>query len=183
MRASPSALSFLHNLVKDSLFILQFHRFAASREETQMKHYYIPHFVLLFILFISACQSSSTGNTIAKPEKLKVNEVVKAFKAANLPLGQLEFFNAKSDPKQLLGKPNQYTEKAIWQTTEKMVHTVETFAAEADLQARKTSVEAAAKAGEQPAEYVYAHKNILLRLHHEMVPETAAKFEQALKSL
>ena len=148
-----------------------------------MKHYYIPHFILLFILFISGCQSGSTGNVAVKPEKLKANEVVKAFKAANLPLGQLEFFTAKSDPKQLLGKPNQYTEKATWQTTEKMVHAVETFNNEADLQARKTAVEAAAQSGSQPAEYVYAHKNILLRIHHEMIPETAAKFEYALKEL
>lgn len=150
-----------------------------------MKHYFTAHFILLFILFASGCQtgSSGNGNAVFKPEKLKVNEVIKAFKAANLPLGQLEFFTAKSDPKQLLGKPNQYTEKARWQTTEKMVHTVEGFANEADLQARKTAVEAAAKSGAQPAEYVYAHKNILLRIHYEMVPETAAKFEQALKSL
>lgn len=149
-----------------------------------MKYYFIPHFILLFILFVSGCQSGSSGNGNAvKPEKLKVDQVVKAFKAANLPLGQLEYFVAASDPQKLLGKPNQYTEKASWQTTEKMVHTVEAFANENDLQARKTSVEAAAQSGAQPAEYVYAHKNILLRIHHEMLPETAAKFEQALKSL
>lgn len=148
-----------------------------------MKHYYIPHFVLLFILLISGCQSGSTGNAVVKPEKLKLNEVIKAFKAANLPLGQLEFFTAKSDPKQLLGKPNQYTEKAIWQTTEKMVHSVEGFADEADVQTRKTAVETAAQSGAQPAEYIYAHKNILLRIHHEMIPETAARFEQTLKEL
>lgn len=141
-----------------------------------MKHYFIPHFVLLFALLASGCQPG-------KPEKLKVDQVVKAFKAANLPLGQLEFFTAASDPNKLLGKPNQYIEKATWQTTEKIVHAVEGFASQADVKARKTSVEAAAQTGAQPAEYVYAHKNILLRLHHEMIAETAAKFEQALKSL
>lgn len=148
-----------------------------------MKNYFIPHFVLFLIFVVSACQTGSTGNVAVKPEKLKVDQVVKAFKAANLPLGQLAFFTAASDPQKLLGKPNQYVEKATWQTTEKMVHAVEGFAAEADLQARKAAVEAAARSGAQPAEYVYAHKNILLRIHHEMIPETAGKFEQALKSL
>ncbi|HEX8637617.1 MAG TPA: hypothetical protein VF692_06120 [Pyrinomonadaceae bacterium] len=148
-----------------------------------MKHYYIPHFILLFILLISGCQSGSTGSVADKPEKLKLNEVIKAFKEANLPLGQLEFYTAKSDPLKLLGKPNQYTEKATWQTTEKMVHGVEAFADEADLQARKTSIEAAAQSGAQPAEYLYVHKNILLRIHHEMIPRTARKFEQMLKLL
>ena len=147
-----------------------------------MKHYYIPHFVLLFILFVSGCQTGS-NKSAAKPEKLKIDQVVKAFKAASLPLGQLEFFTAVSDPQKLLGKPNQYTEKASWRTTEKIVHTVESFADENHLQARKTAIEAAAKSGSQPAAYVYAHKNILLRIHHEMIPETAAKFEPALKSL
>ena len=148
-----------------------------------MKHYYIPHFILLFISLISGCQSDSTGNVVVKQEKLKVSEVVKAFKEAKLPLRELEFFTAVSDPQKLLGKPNQYTEKASWRTTEKIVHAVEGFASENDLQARKTAIEAAAKSATSSAEYVYAHKNILLRIHHEMIPETAAKFEQALKSL
>jgi hypothetical protein len=147
-----------------------------------MKHYFIPLFILLFALLLSGCQPAANEQTV-KPQILKLNDVIKAFKKENLPLGQLEFFNAKSDPQQLLGKPNQYTEKAIWKTTEKMVHTVEAFANEADLQARKTAVEAAAQSGTQPAEYVYAHKNILLRLHHEMLPGTAERFTWELKSL
>jgi PBP1b-binding outer membrane lipoprotein LpoB len=150
-----------------------------------MKLYFIPSLILLFALLVFGCQSAAVNNqnSAAKPQILKLNDVIKSFKDASLPLGQLEFFSAKSDPKQLLGKPNQYTEKAVWQTTEKITHTVEAFAAEADLQARKTAVENDSKSGAQPAEYVYAHKNILLRLHHEMLPETAARFEQALKAL
>lgn len=148
-----------------------------------MKHYFIPLFILLFALAFSGCQSSANQQQAAKPQTLKLNDVIKAFKAENLPLGQLEFFSAKSDPQQLLGKPNQYTEKAIWKTTEKIVHTVEAFASEADLQARKTAVEAAAQSGAQPKEYVYAHKNILLRLHQEMLPGTAERFAWELKSL
>jgi hypothetical protein len=138
-----------------------------------------------FILFAFGCQScaSADKNAAVKMEKLKIDQVVKTFKAVNLPLGQLEFFTAKSDPEQLLGKPQQYAEKAIWRTTEKMVHTIEAFADEADLQARKTAVEAAAQAGTTPAEYVYVHKNILLRIHHEMLPVTAARFEYALKKM
>ena len=148
-----------------------------------MKHYFIPLFVLLFALLFSGCQSSTNEQQAAKPQTLKLNDVIKAFKAENLPLGQLEFFNAKSDPQQLLGKPNQYTEKAIWKTTEKMVHTVEAFANETDAQTRKSAIEAAAQSGAQPKEYVYAHKNILLRLHHEMLAGTAERFVWELKSL
>jgi hypothetical protein len=147
-----------------------------------MKHYFIPLFLLLFAVSFFGCQSAADEQP-AKPQTLKVNDLIKRFKAENLPLGQLEFFNAKSDPQQLLGKPNQYTEKAIWKTTEKMVHTVEAFANETDAQARKSAIEAAAQAGTEPAGFVYAHKNILLRLHHEMLPGTAERYAWELKSL
>lgn len=154
----------------------------------QMKLYFILSPVLLFALFASGCQSAAINDNqnaaaTAKKQVLKLNDVIKAFKEANLPLGNLDFLSAKSDPQQLLGKPNQYTEKAVWQTNEKIVHTIEAFAVEADLQARKTAIEAAAQPGAQPAEHVYAHKNVLLRLHGAMLPETAARYEQALKSL
>ena len=147
-----------------------------------MKNYFVPLFLLLFALSFSSCQSGAVEQPAAKAQILKINDLIKRFKAENLPLGQLEFFNAKSDPQQLLGKPNQYTEKAIWKTTEKMVHTVEAYASEADAQARKSAIEAAQTEAE-PARFVYTNKNLLLHLHHEMLPGTAERYAWELKSL
>lgn len=145
--------------------------------------------ILTVSLIASGCQSSTqtgnnnganSANTAAKPVALKVNDVVKAFQTARMPLNQLDFYNAATDPDKMLGKPNQYTEKVVWQTKETMKHAVETFANDADVQARKKVLEADKKFS---GDFIYTHKNVLLRINKEMVPETAAKFEQILKAM
>lgn len=149
------------------------------------------------ILFAAGCgndgtatlQNSEKSNAApnvsqsTKSDELKVAEVISAFRAAKMPLNQLEFFNAASDPDKKLGQPNQYSGKAVWQTTEKMHHFVEQFDDEADLQAARAELEKTNKTGTSNADFIYAHKNILVRIDHAMVPETAAKFEQILKTL
>lgn len=142
-------------------------------------------FILLFalvfsLLFVSSACRPDVKEAEAKPEVLKVDEVVKVFQKANLPLGQLEFFVEKSDPEKLLGKPNQYTGKVFWQTKKDMTHGLESFSSDEDLQARKRYFEADKKTA---GDFFYVHKNILVRIHKDMLPETAAKFEQALKSM
>lgn len=142
---------------------------------------------LTLVLISSGCQTqtnttnkSNVNQPAPKAEVLKVDDVVKTFQTANLPLNQLEFFNAGSDPDKLFGKPNQYTGKIFWQTKAGMTHGIESFANDADLQARKKVLETDKTF---TGDFFYTHKNILLRIHKEMVPETATKFEQALKSL
>jgi hypothetical protein len=139
------------------------------------------------ILFTSGCQretkttnKTNTDQSAPKSEVLNVDEVVKAFQAARLPLGQLEFFNASSDPDKLLGKPNQYTGKVFWQTKKDMTHGIESFANEADLQTRKRFFETDKRFS---GDFLYTHKNILVHIHKDLLPETAVKYEQALKSL
>jgi hypothetical protein len=142
-----------------------------------------------FVLLVSGCQTgtkdksnlnTNTNQAAPKSEVLKVDEVVKAFQAARLPLGQLEFFNANSDPDKLLGKPNQYTGKVFWQTKKDMTHGIESFANEADLQTRKKFFETDQRFS---GDFLYTHKNILVHIHKDLLPETAAKYEQTLKSL
>lgn len=147
---------------------------------------------LAALVFVSGCQppqqnmnsqtnaNANANKPAAKADVLKVNDVIKAFQAANMPLNQLEYFNAGSDPDKLLGKPNQYIEKVIWQTKAGMGHNVEVFANDADLQARKKLVETDKKTA---GDFLITHKNVLLRIHKEMVPVTVARFEQTLKAL
>ena len=149
---------------------------------------YFLFLIISALVFVAGCQTAqkpavnqtNANQAAPKAEVLKLNDVIKAFQAANMPLGQLEFFNANSDPDKLLGKPNQYTEKAIWQTKAGMGHSVEVFAGDADLQARKKFYETDKKTA---GDFLITHKNVLVRIHKEMVPETVARFEQTLKAL
>ena len=137
--------------------------------------------MLTLVLSLAGCFTPVSDLNIGGRRKLTITEVAKAFKDANLPVRQLEFFNANSDPAQLLGKPDQYTEKAVWQTTEEITHTILAFDNDADLQTAKTQLEAA-----QPPldpDYIYVHKNILLHINHQIYLRTAAKYRKTLESL
>ncbi len=127
--------------------------------------------------------SVNSNQTADKDAKLKAAAVAKAFGDARMPLNQIEFFNAATDPEKLLGTPHQYVAKAKWQTKDSMVHTIYEYDNETDAQAAKTALEKTVKSGAKNSDYLYAHKNILLRLNRELVSETAAKFETILKSL
>ncbi len=132
----------------------------------------------------NAANNTANANQSADTDaKLKAAAVAKAFGEARMPLNQLEFYNAATDPEKLLGTPHQYVSKAKWQTKDTMIHTIYEYADEADAQTAKTALDKTIKPGAKNSDYVYIHKNIVLRINHEMVPETAAKFETILKSL
>jgi hypothetical protein len=98
-------------------------------------------------------------------------------------------YTESSDPNKLLGRPNQYVTKAnfsdsrLTNTIEKDGCSIESFAKQGDLEARRKYTEAISKAGGPFAQYIYSHKNILLRLSHDITPEQAAQYEQILKTL
>lgn len=125
-----------------------------------------------------------------EPQKLTAQDVVEVFQEAGIPLDKVVFHTAETDPNKLLGRPNQYTEKANWadtrleQTGEDPIGgTVELFASDDDLQRRKSYIETISQSAPMLVEYIYAQKNALVRVSKDLTPDQAAEYEKALKSL
>jgi hypothetical protein len=152
----------------------------------------------LLILFISVgCQSPVSLNNPTSPtppvdpKGLKAEAVINAFKASGIPVRSEVIYTAETDPNKLLGRPNQYTEKASWAderlkqgaTGELSGGTVEVFDSAESLERRKRYVEEIGKSVPFLAQYVYAHKNVLLRLDHSLTPKQAGEYENILKVL
>lgn len=136
---------------------------------------------------------SSTGKTSDKTSAAKsisVNDVLQAFRAADLPLDEVVIYTEETDPNALLGRPHQYTQKASWDDRradptirKQRLMTVEVFASAEDLEQRRRYVEAITSSASVFAEYQYVHQNALLRLHHALTPKQAREYESALKTL
>lgn len=124
------------------------------------------------------------------PELLTSEAVLNAFKAANLPVDNVVVYSEETDTNKLLGRPNQYVGKINFGDTrvkpkggEKSPNSIEVFAKDEDLQSRKQYTENISKSASIFAQYIYSHKNVLLRLTHDLLPKDAAQYENVLKAL
>lgn len=123
-------------------------------------------------------------------EILASESVLSAFKEAKLPITNVEVFTEETDTNKLLGRPNQYVGKINWGDTraenikfDKNPNSIEVFASIEDLQSRKNYTESVSKSGGIFNQYIYSHKNVLVRLTHHLFPKDAAQYETILKSL
>jgi hypothetical protein len=138
--------------------------------------------IILFCLALTlACQSSSSN--------LTASQVMEKLKSSGLQIQNDESYNENTDPNKLLNRPNQYVEKInfsdknIQNALDTKGCTIEVFANESDLMKRKEYTEKISQAGGVFNQYIYSHKNVLIRLDHGLTPSEAAKYEKALKEL
>ncbi len=124
------------------------------------------------------------------PELLTSETVLKGFTTAKLPIKNIEIYTEETDVNKLLGRPHQYVGKINFGDTriknvgsDKTPNSIEVFSTDEDLQARKTYTEGFSKSGGPFLQYIYSHKNVLLRLSHELLPKDAAEYEKILKTL
>ncbi len=124
--------------------------------------------------------------------------VVEHLKAAGMPIGRVDVYNAETDPVSRLGRPGQYVGKAIFQDSrlplvlqegqdvisfQNSGGIVEVFPSTAELEDRKKALDLARQ--QFPAafpEYQYNNGVVLLRLGHVLTPEQAAGYEAAIAS-
>lgn len=166
-------------------------------------------FSLLLVLAAAGCQSEAPpedeGFTIQTPGdgnttagQVEPAQLIEHLKANDLPIGQVDIYNAENDPASRLGRPGQYTGKAnfhdsrfplVMLTGTEVINfqnsggTIETFASVEDLEARRTALETAlAQIPTAPPEYRYSSGTVLLRLGHVLTPDQAAQYEAALQS-
>jgi hypothetical protein len=154
---------------------------------------------LLLSLFLLLCGCSGQAKQAQKSEppapkektEYTATEVLQAFKDAGLPLGRVEEYTAETDPNGLLGRPNQYIGKLNFEDTRKgdpesdtlTGGTVEVFDSQDNLATRKKYTEAISESASMFAQYIYAHKNILLRIDHQLTPDQAKEYEAVLNNL
>jgi len=149
--------------------------------------------LLLFAFIFAGCNGSKqvTSNKPIQKEKsvYTASEVLQALKKANLPIGKYEEYTAKTNTNKLLGRPNQYTGKINFEDTRikeddsDLSDSIEVFKNQSDLEARKAYTENISKNIAFLNQYIYAHKNILLRLDNALTPDQAKEYEKALSKL
>jgi hypothetical protein len=123
------------------------------------------------------------------------NDVLQSLKGNGLPIGESIAYTAENDPNELLGRPNQYSSKVMFEDTrlnpDPMAKgfdvqnggSIEVFEDEDDAIARAEYLETVTKSFSFSAEYSYREGTVLLRLSHRLSPDQAAEYEDALKDV
>ena len=160
---------------------------------------------LAFAAKAAASESTSAGPSVVEAENTteagadslnvpqpSAEAIVAAFQAAGLPIGDSIVYTATSDPNDRLGRPGQYTGKASWADTRieqpeladgPTGGTVEVFAAEDELAARRDYIKSVQQSMPMLQQYIFESGNALLRLEFALTPEQAAEYERVLRSL
>ncbi len=132
----------------------------------------------------------SEVNQTTRAEKLDAKEVIESFREAGLQIDKVFFITKETDFENLLGKLNQYVEKAEWIDTRikensKDNHVggvIEISETEDALEIRSNQIKEIEKtAGIK--NYQFTHKNILLRLDNTINEQQAYDYEIVFKGL
>lgn len=150
--------------------------------------------LLLLAVAASGCKpadkASSDVAEIAVPKDAAgfVNEL----KAAKLPVDQIRVVTAADDENELLGRPGQYTSKAIFIDTrhpktgedfDANENTVEVFATEEDAKKRHDYIAAVTKEMPMFTQYLVLDGKVLARFDKSLLPDEVKAYEAALKKL
>jgi hypothetical protein len=151
--------------------------------------------LLLLGAVVAAVSVAGDGNQLPIPSfgvPQSANEVLQGLKDRELPVGESVAYTAKTDPNDLLGRPNQYTSKVNFKDTRLKPDSladnldvqeggsIEVFENESDAIRRKEYLESIGKGFSPFSEYTYREGTVLLRLSHRLLPKQAAEYENAL---
>ena len=134
---------------------------------------------------------ASGGSHVSVPSfgaPKSADEVLQELKDRELPVGESVAYTAKTDPNDLLGRPNQYTSKVNFKDTRLKPDSladdldvqeggsIEVFENKSDAIRRKEYVEGIGKGFSPFSEYTYREGTVLLRLSHRLLPKQAAEY-------
>ena len=165
--------------------------------------------LILLSTALTACGGGEKDQDIPKQEEAQEverkvavtepTELIQAFKDSGLPIGDVVIHSAESDPNNLLGRPDGYTASAHFEDTsveqdqpfeegETVLPkggVIEVWGTQEKAEARKTYIEEVNNTFNMPGlkQYMYIHKDVLLRLEYDIIPDQAKKYEDVLKSL
>lgn len=159
--------------------------------------------VSLFTILVLCAAMVACGKS-SESDKTKAEYYVNGLKEKGLPVGTVVVYNSENDPSGQLGKPNQYISKANFEDTrvgqmtdengeimkdefgnpDVLGGTVEVFASEEDIAARKEFMESAYEnMGEKVGQYMFINGNAMLRVEFSLTPEQAKEYGEAFNSL
>lgn len=161
--------------------------------------------VILIVLFIINNNSKpvETSATEKEPVQLTAKDVVLKLKEKNENVGDYIIYTEETDRLKLLGRPNQYTSKVIFEDTrlEQLYKTlqdksfdenmtleptggiIEVFSNSQDMENRKKYLNSLSSSISMFAEYSYANNYILLRINNELTPTQAKEYEDILNNI
>ena len=121
---------------------------------------------------------------------LTEDEIVDALSASDLPINDLEVFDAETDPNSLLGRPGQYTVKVSWEDgrlTDSIdpSGTLEVFPDAESMQRRADYIEEIGQEVPMLLQWIFTDERTgaVLRVSSDLTPEQAAEYETWLQSL
>ena len=120
---------------------------------------------------------------------LTEEEVIERFVLFELPVGKTIIYDEETCPNNLLGRPGQYIGKADWEDTRVDQYgdyltggTIEVFKDESTLAKRKEYLEPFLEEA-MFLQYMFIHKNVIVRVDKELTPTQAEDYKDALESL
>ena len=118
------------------------------------------------------------------------SDIVDELSASELPITNLEVFDAETDPNGLLGRPGQYTIKVSWEdgrldASADPVGTIEIFPDVDSMQRRADYVEDIGRESPMLLQWVFTDERTgaVLRVSSDLTPDEAAEYEVWLESL
>jgi hypothetical protein len=139
---------------------------------------------------VSEVDSEAGSGTPAGLVALTEDTIVDALSAADLPIADLEAFDAETDPNSLLGRPGQYTVKVSWEDgrlTDSLdpSGTIEVFPDVESMQQRADYVEEIGQESSMLLQWVFTDERTgaVLRVPSDLTPDQAAEYEAWLESL
>lgn len=143
----------------------------------------------LALAALTGCEKVKDMPKSVADEAVTAAAIVDQFKAAGLPVQDVEIITAGTDENKLLGRPNQYTSKVNFydsrhldeQEFEQGEHYVEVFANADDAKARRDYVTEVTKGTPFLTQYQLLEGTVLVRLDKVLTPDEVAGYEAALK--
>ena len=133
------------------------------------------------------CKVTVMENLIDKTAE----EIVKEFIKEGLDIGTVIVYDETTDPNKKLGRPNQYISKAsfsdsrltqeVYEGADPVGGTVEVFNNSNDAKTRYDYIYSVTH-GTIYEQYMYLHKNVLLRLDFNLTPTQASEYEKVLNT-
>ena len=134
--------------------------------------------------------SEAGGGTPAELVELTEDAIVDALSASDLPITDLEVFDAETDPNSLLGRPGQYTIKVSWEDgrlTDSLdpVGTIEVFPDVESMQRRVDYVEQIGQDAPMLLQWIFTDERTgaVLRVSSDLTPDQADEYDAWLESL
>ena len=136
-----------------------------------------------------ASGESASGNQTAGAAVTE-DEIVDALTASDLPITNLEVFDAETDPNSLLGRPGQYTVKISWEDGRLADSidpggTLELFPDAESMPRRADYVEEIGREVPMLLQWVFTDERtgVVLRVLRDLTPDQAAEYGSWLQSL